>query len=98
MTAMTTEYQDLNVTVLADLLENTDPELFVPALAAETEEELTARRQAAADITDDLIEANVLRDGIEHVAELVSVRVDRWAEQAQADVAGWLPQIRGAAA
>lgn len=88
MTA-TIEDQDLNVSTLAALLTSTEPDLFAPALPGETNTERAARRQAAADITDALIEASIVGDpgsiapGVEHVADLVRIRTARGADHAQ---------------
>ena len=86
----------LDVSLIEKLL--ADPDLFAPALPDETPDELAARRAAAADITDDLINASIARDGIDHVADLVHRRVQVWTTEAQTQVAAWLAEIRGAAA
>ena len=46
-----------DVSALAHVIDHTsDPDLFAPALPGETAEELAARRAAAADIVDALLE------------------------------------------
>ncbi|MEU5859352.1 hypothetical protein ABZ799_28905 [Nocardiopsis dassonvillei] len=102
MSTKTIEAQGLDVSFLSELL--TDPDLFAASLPDEDELAAAARRAAAADITDAYVQASItdhpdgIEAGIAHVAELARLRTNLWAEQAQADVARWLDQIRGAAA
>ena len=51
-----TQTLSLDVTALAHVIDNTtDPDLFAPAVAGETDIERLAREIAAADILDDLL-------------------------------------------